>query len=99
MFCELKTVYSEMEAQILMTHLNEENIDCIIDKDDAGGMHPHLQATTGVKILVKKEDLEKAKKIINTKNSEKLGSWICKKCNELHQGQFSVCWNCGEERS
>ena len=98
MFIELKTVYSEIEAQILMTLLNEENIECIIDKDDAGGMHPQLQAARGVKILIKEEDLEKTKKIIDAKNVDTSENWKCKKCNEVHEGQFKVCWNCGEER-
>ncbi len=62
MLVELKTVYSEMEAQVLITHLKDENIDAIIDKDDAGGMHPQLQAARGVKILVDEDDLQKAKK-------------------------------------
>ncbi len=99
MFIELKVVYSEIEAQIIMSHLSDENIDSLIDKDDAGGMHPHLQATQGVSILVKEEDYEKAKEIIEIKdNQTEQSSWTCKKCNEIHQGQFKVCWNCGEER-
>lgn len=98
MFVELKTVYSEMEAQILITHLNEESIETIIDKDDAGGMHPHLQATRGVKLLVKEEELQKAKELIEVKK-QNLSAWVCSVCNEKHEGQFNVCWNCGEERS
>lgn len=97
MFVELKTVYSEMEAQVLVTHLNEENIESIIEKDDAGGMHPQLQAARGVKIFVDEIDLQRAKKVIDT-SSENLSSWVCSNCNEVHEGQFSVCWNCGEKR-
>lgn len=98
MLVELKTVYSEMEAQVLVTHLKDENIDAIIDKDDAGGMHPQLQAARGVKILVDEDDLVRAKSVIEVDITNK-DSWTCKKCNEVHEGQFSVCWNCGEKRS
>lgn len=98
MYIELKTVYDEMEAQILTTHLNEEDIDSIIDKDDAGGMHPHLQVTRGVKILVKEEDLKKAQEVIEIKNNN-FDTWTCKKCKEVHEGQFKICWNCNESRS
>lgn len=98
MLVELKIVYSEMEAQVLITHLKDENIDAIIDKDDAGGMHPQLQAARGVKILVDEDDLVRAKSVIEVDNTNK-DSWTCKKCNEVHEGQFSVCWNCGEKRS
>ena len=98
MFVELKTVYSEMEAQVLVTHLNEENIESIIEKDDAGGMHPQLQAARGVKVLVDELDLQRAKKVIDIE-SKNLSSWVCSNCGEAHEGQFSVCWNCGEARS
>lgn len=92
-------LYSEIEAQIIMTHLKEENIDSFIDKDDAGGMHSHLQVTQGVRVIVKEEDYHKAKEIIEINNNEtKQSSWICEKCKEVHEGQFKVCWSCGEER-
>lgn len=97
MFVELKTVHNEMEAQVLVTHLNDENINFLIDKDDAGGMYPQLQAARGVKILVEEIDLEKAKKVIDTKNNTQ-NHWTCKKCNEVHEGQFNICWNCGDKR-
>jgi len=61
-------------------------------------MHPQLQAARGVKILVKEEDLEKAKEVIEVKNNN-LDTCTCKKCNEVHEGQFNVCWNCDEPRS
>lgn len=97
MFVELKTLYSEIEAQILVSLLKDRNIESIIDKDDAGGMHPHLQATEGVKVLVKKEDYDIAKLILE-KTNDNLPSWRCKNCNEVHEGQFLVCWNCGESK-
>ena len=99
MFVKLKTVYSEMEAQVLTTHLKDENIENLIEKDDVGGLHPHLQATKGVDILVREVDFDKAKKIIEIKEENKKDTWVCKNCNEVHEGQFIVCWNCGEQRS
>lgn len=98
MFVELKTVYNEIEAQVLVSLLKDRNIESIIDKDDAGGMHPHLQATLGVKILVLENDLESAKKIIERNLNNNSKPWVCKKCNEEHEAQFSICWNCGESR-
>lgn len=99
MFVELKKVFDEMEAQVLVSHLNEENIESIIEKDDAGGMYPQLQAARGVKVFVEENDLEKAKRVIEVKDNGDLDSWVCKKCNEVHEGQFVLCWNCGEKRS
>lgn len=98
MFIELKTVYSLIEAQIITTQLKDKDIDSLIEKDDVGGMYPNLQTIEGVKVFVKKEDLEKAKKIIEIKEDSNKTKWICKKCHEKHEGQFLVCWNCGEAR-
>lgn len=98
MLVELKTFYNEMEAQIILTFLKDRDIESFIDKDDAGGMHPHLQSTTGVKVLVRKEDLDIAKKLIEDDSNTNKTSWTCVKCNEVHDPQFLVCWNCGESR-
>lgn len=98
MFVELKKVYSETEAQVLVTHLSDEGIESFIEKDDVGGLHPHLQSSRGVKVLVKEEDLEKAKQIIEV-DDENLANWLCSSCGETHEGQFNICWNCGQEKS
>jgi hypothetical protein len=32
------------------------------------------------------------------KDPKSYRSWRCRGCNELIEGQFEVCWNCGESR-
>ena len=42
---------SRHEASISQSYLQDNHIDTIISADDAGGMHPQLQYTQGVKLL------------------------------------------------
>ncbi len=40
-------------------------IDAAIQKDDCGGMLPYLQVATGVRLMVRAEDRQKAEEILN----------------------------------
>jgi hypothetical protein len=64
----VRTYSSEIEAQMAISHLISNNIDAIISRDDSGGMRPHLQYSTGVRILVNKSDYEKAVEILDVMN-------------------------------
>ena len=64
----LRTFSNVLEAEIVAGHLNSQNIETMVKKDDSGGMRPHLQITQGVDLIVRKKDLERAKKILNKKN-------------------------------
>jgi len=99
MYIELGTYNSEIEAQITMGQLQEEGIYSKMKKDDVGGMFPNLNLTQGVKVLVRKSDIEKAKKIINfSQDQTHSENWICKNCGEAHEEQFTSCWNCKSEK-
>jgi len=63
----LRTFSNVLEAEIVAGHLNSQNIETMVKKDDSGGMRPHLQITQGVDLIVRKKDLERAKKILNKK--------------------------------
>ncbi|MGM0567676.1 MAG: putative signal transducing protein [Elusimicrobiota bacterium] len=53
------------EAQLLKGLLSENGIESMIVSDDAGGFRPELNfASSGVRLFVRKEDREKAGKII-----------------------------------
>jgi len=53
-------------------------------------------------LWVAKEDAERASEIIEATpkdlNEEKK-TWICPKCNEEVEGQFTECWNCSTPRN
>lgn len=42
------------------------------------------------------EDLAEASKIIENLNAEPENAleWTCPNCDELNEGQFSICWKC-----
>jgi len=60
----IKVFGSETEAEIAKGRLESEGIAAMITKDDVGGMYPSLQQTGGVKLLVRKEDADRARTIV-----------------------------------
>ena len=60
----LKTFSNEIEAGIAQQVLQNGGVSAFIFKDDAGGMEPHLQRTSGVRLLVNRVDAESAQKIL-----------------------------------
>jgi len=60
----IKTFYSRQEAENAAAFLRGKEIFAVVSADDAGGARPHLAFTQGANLLVRKEDLEKARKII-----------------------------------
>ncbi len=60
----LKTFLNEIEAGIAQQILQENGVLAFMFKDDAGGMEPHLQQTSGVRLLVNQVDAERAKQIL-----------------------------------
>ena len=54
----------EVEANIVKSMLDAEGISSALFKDDAGGMHPHLQPTRGVTLKVRSSDLKEAQTIL-----------------------------------
>jgi hypothetical protein len=44
--------------------LENSGVNAFIFKDDAGGMEPHLQRTSGVRLLVNRVDAESAHQIL-----------------------------------
>ena len=51
------------EAELAKSLLSEKGIEAIISADDLGGYRPDL-SMGNVKLLVKKEDVEKAKEVL-----------------------------------
>lgn len=60
----LKNYSSEIEAGIAQQILMENGVRSFIFKDDAGGMEPHLQLTSGVRLLIDCLDTERANEIL-----------------------------------
>lgn len=58
------TYSSEMSARVAKTALVASGIDSFISSDDCGGLRPHLQTSTGVRLMIRKSDAEPARKIL-----------------------------------
>jgi hypothetical protein len=55
---------TETEAQMARASLECEGIQAVIMTDDAGGMLPQFQMVEGVRLMVREDNLEKAKAIL-----------------------------------
>lgn len=62
----LKTFNNEIEAGMAQQVLEEAGMPAFVFKDDAGGMEPQLQQTNGVRLVVKRADLQRALKMLET---------------------------------
>jgi hypothetical protein len=52
------------EAEIGRSLLEANGLEAIIQSDDSGGEYPALGASTGVRLLVRRKDASKAKKLL-----------------------------------
>ena len=56
-----------MEAELAKGLLESKGVKAMVSADDAGGAHPALLwATGGVRLLVKKKDIQKAIKVLES---------------------------------
>lgn len=62
----IKIFSNETDAAMAQQVIQESGVRAFISKDDAGGMEPHLQRTTGVRIVVNRVDAERATEILRT---------------------------------
>jgi hypothetical protein len=74
----VKTYWNRHEAELEKSYLSANGINAVICGDDCGGTRPALSFARGVHLLVKNDDVEKAKNILNddddaNPNEENLG--------------------------
>lgn len=62
----LKIFSNEIDAGMTQQMLQEAGVRAFVFKDDGGGMEPHLQQTTGVRLVVNRADAERAHQILGT---------------------------------
>ncbi len=63
-FVKIKTCSSRHEAELAKGLLSVNGINAFIFADDFGGIQPALSFSTGVQLLIKEDDVEKAKEIL-----------------------------------
>ena len=61
----IKTYHNRMEAELAKGLLESKDIKAMVSADDVGGMNPALLwATGGVRLLIRKKDIQKANEIL-----------------------------------
>lgn len=55
---------NEIDAIMAQQELEASGVRAFVFKDDAGGMEPHLQRTSGVRLVVNHADAERAAEIL-----------------------------------
>lgn len=60
----VKTYGNLTEAEIARDRLKDAGINAFLRKDDAGGMHPQMQLTQGVKLIVHERDVNEADELL-----------------------------------
>ena len=72
MFAEIVTIKifsDELGATMAQQALQEAGFRSFVSKDDAGGMEPHLQRSSGVRLVVNRADAERAQEILQSMES------------------------------
>ena len=95
----LETFTSELEAQIALGRLEALGVPVVLEKDNCGGMRPHLDLQAGVKLYVPDEEVAKSREILAEETTaSSAGPWVCSGCGEQIEGGFDACWKCGRDR-
>jgi hypothetical protein len=62
----LRIFNNEIEAGMAQEVLQDVGVKSFVFKDDAGGMEPQLQRTSGVRLVVKRADAPRAHEMLRT---------------------------------
>jgi hypothetical protein len=57
--------YDSTKADLVKALLDSANIECFLRSDNAGGVLTHMTLTTGIDVMIRKEDQQKAAALIS----------------------------------
>jgi hypothetical protein len=63
----IRTFDDELEANLAKSALQAARIDCMISRDDCGGMRPSLSVGSAIKLLVRADDADQANEVLAKK--------------------------------
>lgn len=96
----METFINELEAEIALGRLLALGVTAVLQKDNCGGMRPHLDLQQGVRLLVADQDLEKARGILAAPaETTATRPWTCPQCGENIERGFDACWQCGHQQA
>lgn len=94
-----------IQAAQLKDALEREGVPCLLRNDLLGGLAPEVPFTeTFPEVWIQNDDdLTKAESIKSDWKRQaalpSTGPWVCPKCGERLEAQFSSCWSCGTEQN
>ena len=99
---KLYTTTDSVLLNLLKSELEMENISVLIKNEfpPAAGEVPRVVAYPELWIL-NDEDAARAQNIVEEnlkKSRQKQAAWICTHCGEPLEGQFELCWKCGNPK-
>ncbi len=62
----IKIFSDEIDASLALQLLQNAGVRGFVSKDDAGGMEPHLQRTSGVRLVVNRANVDQACEILKS---------------------------------
>jgi hypothetical protein len=92
---------SAAEAHAAKHRLEADGIAAVVTDEAVGNWLGYMgTAIGGIKVQVAEAEAERSLEILYSKLSEGSASppWRCRKCQEVVEGDFEVCWSCGGER-
>ena len=99
----MKLVFSSPDSSqvgLLKSMLDEAGIPCLIRNEAVSRAIP-IALFQPELCVMNDEDYPRAHDLCERwrhPSSTVPASWICPKCGEKIEGQFSSCWNCGAEQ-
>lgn len=99
---KLITSTNRTQMYLFKSILEDEGIACFIKNEypPAAGELPPISATPELWVI-DDNHYQQAMAIIqeNQPPSRPMPSWICTRCGEKLEGQFTACWCCGTPKS
>lgn len=98
------TANSPVEAHIVCQLLRNENIRCEVHGEGLCGLKGELPATSESDPYIwlhEPQQYQAALKIVSEYLQKPcvVTHWYCSNCGEENEGQFALCWCCGEPDS
>ena len=83
-YINLYTVDNSYEANFIKDNLADEGIECMLTNENFTNLMPYLNGMlgSGIQILVDKDDYDRAKQILDNKNSAEIK--VCPNCDSTN---------------
>lgn len=102
-FVQIASFGNAAEAEQLRSVLEDHEVPAFVDGANANTALSHVgSALGGVRVLVSVSDAQRAAEIIESlveEDDTSGGPWFCGRCKKEVDGDFQVCWSCGEPRT